>query len=178
MKNSMLMPCTDWVERLAIRNSDDLSYSQRVALNEHLASCTACASAHSAYQVIADHISSLPAVKPLADLPYELLANTERFITPKERVTCIFSSILTWLKSLSVTLTHFLKRVDYVSDGHYCYALRDDSGFLLWRYKKSSVFFSSASVMNGVTYVTSFDAQVLFLGSRLRLFGNSFLWRQ
>ncbi len=47
MKNSMLMPCTDRVEKLAVRNSDDLSYSQRVALNEHLASCAACASAHS-----------------------------------------------------------------------------------------------------------------------------------
>src|SRR5437660_2186638 len=105
MKNSMLVPCVNWAEKLAVSNPDDLSYSQRVALNEHLASCTACASAHSAYQIIANHISSLPAVEPLADLPYELLADTERYTTPKEWITCIFSSILAWLKSLPVALT-------------------------------------------------------------------------
>ena len=172
------MPCTDWVEKLAISNSDDLSYSQRIALNEHLASCPACATAHSAYQIIAGHISSLPAVEPLANLPYRLLADVERSITLKERLICMFSSILIRLKSLPVALTHFLQRVDYVSDSHYCYALRDDSGFLLWKYKKTSVFFSCPAVKNGAAYVTPFDAQVFLLGSRLRPFGNSFLWRQ
>lgn len=178
MKNSMLMPCVNWVDKLALRNPDDLSYSQRIALNEHLASCPACASAHSACQVVAGHICSLPAVEPLTNLPYELLADAKRSITRKERIICMFSSILTWLRSLPVAFTHFLQRVDYVSDSQYCYALRDDSGFLLWRYKKSNVFFSSLAVKNGVTYVTSFDAQVFLVGSRLRPFGNSFLWRQ
>ena len=177
MKNSMLMPCVNWVEKLAIRNPDDLSYSQRVALNEHLASCSACATAHAIHQVIRMRISSLPAVEPLANLPYELLADAERSVTRKERVTCLLSSILVWLKSLPVAFTHFLQRVDYVSDNQYCYALRDDSGFLLWKYKKSNVFFSSVAVKNGVTYVTPFDAQVFLLGSRLRPLGNSFLWR-
>lgn len=178
MKNSMLMPCTDWVEKLGARNPDDLSYTQRIALNEHLASCSACASAHSAYQEIASHICNLPAVKPLPNLPYELFTDAKRSNTRKERITCMFSSILAWLKSLPVSLTRFLQRVNYVSDSHYCYALRDDSGFLLWRYKKSNVFFSSVAVKNGIPYVTSFDAQVFLVGSRLRPFGNSFLWRQ
>jgi len=178
MKNSMCMPCTDWVEKLAIRNSDDLSYSQRVALNEHLASCSACASSHSAHQAIAGRICSLPAVEPLASLPYELLQHVERSVSRREQFACMFSGILIWLRSLSAASIHFLQRVDYASDNHYCYALRADSHFLVWRYKKSNVFFSSAAMKNGVPYVTSFDAQVFLLGSRLRLFSDSFLWRQ
>src|SRR5437764_302383 len=177
MNNSMLVPCVNWAEKLAVSNPDDLSYSQRVALNEHLASCSACATAHAIHQVIRMRISSLPPVEPLANLPYELLADVERSITRKERVTRIFSSIFTWLKSLPVACTHLLQRVDYVSDNHYCYALRDESGFLLWKYKKSNVFFSSPAVKDGVTYVTPFDAEVFLLGSRLRPLGNSFLWR-
>src|SRR2546421_6619471 len=177
MKNSMRMPCTNWVEKLAVRNSDDLSYSQRVALNEHLASCAACASAHSAYQVIAGHICSLPAAEPLASLPYELLQHMERSASRKEQLACVFSAILMRLKSLSAAFTRLLQRVNYASDTHYCYALRDDSRFLLWKYKKSNVFFSSGAVKNGVAYVTPFDAEVFLLGSRLRLSGDSFLWR-
>jgi hypothetical protein len=174
----MLMPCADWVEKLVFSNSDDLTYSQRIALNEHLASCPACATAYSAYRVIAEHISSLPAVEPLVNLPYDLLADAERSINRKEQIICMSSSILTWLKSLMMALTHLLLRVSYVSDSHYCYALRDDSGFLLWKYKKTNVFFSCPAVKDGAAYVTPFDAQVFLLGSRLRIFGNSFLWRQ
>src|SRR5437588_4279278 len=157
MKNSMLVPCLNWAEILAVSNPDDLSYSQRVALNERLASCSACATAHAIHQVIRMGISSLPTVEPLANLPYELLAGTERSITRKERVTCLLSSILARLKSLPVAFTHFLQRVDYVSDNQYCYALRDDSGFLLWKYKKSNVFFSSVALENAVTYVCHLD---------------------
>src|SRR5438105_15834544 len=127
MKNSMLVPCMNWAENLAVSNPDDLSYSQRVALNEypddlsysqrvalneHLASCSTCATAHTIHQVIRMRISSLPAVEPLANLPYELLADAERSITRKERVACLLSSIFAWLKSLPVAFTHFLQRVD------------------------------------------------------------------
>lgn len=178
MKNLMRMPCADWVEKLAVRNSDDLSYSQRVALNEHLASCSTCASAHSTYQAIAGRICGLPAVEPLTSLPYGLLQHVERPISHKEQLVAMFSGILIWLRSLSAAFIHFLQRVDYVSDNHNCYALRADSHFLVWKYKKSNVFFSSAAIKNGVPYVTPFDAQVFLLGSRLRLFGDSFLWRQ
>src|SRR5438067_849632 len=138
MKNSMRIPCTDWVEKLAIRNSDDLSCSQRVALNEHLASCSACASAHSTYQVIAGRICSLPAVEPLASLPYGLLQHVERSTSLKEQLASVVSGILIWLRSLSAAFIHCLQRVDYVSDNHYCYALRADSHFLVWKYKKNN----------------------------------------
>src|SRR5207248_9914008 len=97
MKNSMLVPCVNWAEKLAVSNPDDLSYSQRVALNEHLALCSACATAHAIHQLIRMRISNLPAVEPLVNLPYELLAGAERSITRKERVTLLLSSILAWL---------------------------------------------------------------------------------
>jgi len=48
MKNSMLMPCAAWVEKLAVKYPDDLSFADRVALNEHLASYSACDTIHSA----------------------------------------------------------------------------------------------------------------------------------
>lgn len=181
MKNSILTPCADWVERLAVRNSDDLSYAQRVALHEHLASCSACATAHSTYQGIGNCICNLPAVEALAGLPYELLQGVERATSRKERAACMFSGILTWLKSLPVLFTRFLNRVNYVSsDNRHFYALREDSGFQLWRYRKSSVFFSSAAVKDGVAYLTLFDAQVFLFASalRLRLSSYSLLWKE
>ena len=225
MKNSMLMPCADWVDKLAVKYPDDLSYAERVALNEHLASCPACAKVHSAYRVMGVRIYNLPPVDALPALPYELLQREKRIAPYGEQLGTTFPGILLWLKSLSgtillhplrqltsvksgllqqaarvgmtilsvvhsstiwlnvlgrmnATLAYLHQRVIYVSsDDHHFYALRNDTSSILWKYKKSDVFFSSPAVKNGMAYLTSFDAQMFLFRAGLRPCGDSFLWK-
>lgn len=60
-------PCIDWAEKLALR-SDELSPSERAALNKHIMTCRACAAAAADYAVLKARIRSLtpPAVRPSA----------------------------------------------------------------------------------------------------------------
>jgi hypothetical protein len=186
MKNSMLKPCADWVEKLAIKYPDDLTFAERVALNEHLASCPTCAAIHSTYQVMGVRICNLPPVEPLPGLPYELLQR-ERYSVPYvEQLETMSTGSLFWLKSLWLGLLeeihaafdHLHQKVIYVSsDDHHLYALRNDNSSILWSYKKSHVFFSSPAVKNGVAYLTPFDTQMFLFRARLRPCGDSFLWK-
>ena len=226
MKNSMLMPCAGWVEKLAVKYPDDLSFADRVALNEHLASCPACDTIHSAYQAMGGRIFNLPPVEPLSRLPYELLQRERRSAPRVEQLETKAPGILLWLKSLPeimlvrplrqltpvksgllqqaakmgstllsvvhsctnglnvlvrihAALTHLHQRAIYVSsDDHHFYALRNDTSSILWKYKKSDVFFSSPAVKNGVAYLTSFDAQMFLFRAGLRPCGDSFLWKE
>jgi hypothetical protein len=225
MKNSMLRPCADWVEKLAVKYPDDLSYAERIALNEHLTSCPTCAAIHSTYQVIGVGICNLSPVEPLLGLPYELLQREKRSASYVESLEITSPSVLFWLKSLSeimfvrplqqltpvksgllqpaarigmtirsvvqsnihwlnvlegihAAFAHLHQRIIYVSsDDHQVYALRNDNSSMLWKYKKSQIFFSSPAVKNGVPYLTSFDAQMFLFRSRLRPCGDSFLWK-
>ncbi len=177
MKNASLMPCATWVERLAIRNYDDLSYADCMALNEHLALCSACAAAHAAYQLLGYRIGSLSSVTPLESLPLELLQQTEQSVSRIEQTLTAFSSALMRLQSLFVTFTLFFQKVHYTSDSRYCYALRDKSDFLLWKYKKSDTFFSSPAMKNGVAYTTVFDSTLFLFAARVRPCSDSFLWK-
>lgn len=226
MKNSMLMPCADWVEKLAVKYPDDLSFADRVALNEHLASCPACDTIHSAYQTMGGRIFNLPPVEPLSGLPYELLQRERRSTPRVGQLETTAPGILLWLKSLPeimlvrplrqltpvksgllqqaakmgtrllsvvhsctngvnvlerihAALTHLHQRAIYVSsDDHHFYALRNDTSSILWKYKKSDVFFSSPTVKNGVAYLTSFNAQMFLFSAQWRAGGNSFLWKE
>jgi hypothetical protein len=179
MKNSMLRPCADWVERLAVRYPDDLSYVERVALNEHLASCPTCAAIHSAYQVMGARIYSLPPVEPLPAFPYRLLQREQCSAPYVEQLGTMSPGILFRLKSFSEKIyNHFHQRVIYVSsDDHQLYAIRNGNSSILWKYKNSQVFFSSPAVKNGVAYLTSFDAQIFLFRARVRPCGDSLLWR-
>src|SRR5260370_42545598 len=64
-------PCIDWAEKLALR-SEDLSSSERAALDAHVLMCSACASAAANYQLLIVRIRALPepTVKPLPRLPH------------------------------------------------------------------------------------------------------------
>jgi hypothetical protein len=104
MKNSMLMPCADWVEKLAVKYPDDLSYAERVALNEHLVTCSTCATIHSTYQVMGARISNLPPVEPLPGLPYELLQREKCSASNIKQLETTYPGILCWLKALSEIL--------------------------------------------------------------------------
>jgi hypothetical protein len=196
MKNSMLMPCADWVEKLAIKYPDDLTYAERVALNVHLASCSTCAAIHSSYQVIGERINNLPPVEPLPGLPYELLQREKCTAPYAEQLETTSPGILAarigmtirsvvqsklWLSLLEkihAAFDHLHQRVIYVSsDDHHLYAFRNDNSSVLWKYKKSHVFFSSPAVKNGVAYLTPFDTQMFLFRARIRPCGDSFLWK-
>ncbi len=182
MNHTALMPCSNWVERLAIRNYDDLSYADCVALNEHLALCSACGTAHAAYQLLGQHIGGLAAVTPLESLPLAFLQQREMVPTSHlewriEQAVAAFSRTLIWLQSLLVTLMLFFQTAHYTCDNHYCYALRTESGFLLWKYRKNETFFSAPGIKDGVVYTTLFDSTLFLFTARVRPCGGSFLWK-
>src|SRR2546421_13009072 len=105
MKDTMLKPCADWIEKLAVRYPDDLAYDDRIALNKHLASCRACTIIHPFYLEIGARICNLPAVEPLPDLPYEILQLEGRSAIYKVQPASLFSGLLTWL-GVSERLLH------------------------------------------------------------------------
>jgi hypothetical protein len=75
------MPCTEWAEKLAARHPEDISPTDRIALNNHIASCEACAATHAAYRVMEINIRALPTTS-LPGLPYERLRQRERSFIP------------------------------------------------------------------------------------------------
>src|SRR5690348_6091857 len=81
MNNKRLMPCTQWAERLAARHAEDISPADRIALNDHIASCEACAAVHAAYCAMEINVRALPATS-LSGLPYDRLRRQEKFIIP------------------------------------------------------------------------------------------------
>ena len=72
MNYPMYTACAEWAEKLAATHPDDLSPSERVALERHVASCPACAAVRTEYQAIDALILDFPGVKPLPDLPIRL----------------------------------------------------------------------------------------------------------
>src|SRR5713101_3481358 len=71
MIKSKLTPCANWVQKLSARHPDDLSPSDRIALNEHLALCRACTEVHTAYKTMEAAIRSLPMSKPVPVFSYQ-----------------------------------------------------------------------------------------------------------
>lgn len=68
MNEPILTPCPEWEEKLAAFDLDDLSASEREALNSHLLSCSACAAALADYR----RMDSLIDQALTSDLPLEL----------------------------------------------------------------------------------------------------------
>jgi len=73
MNGSIVMPCADWAESLIATNLDDLSPSDREALDSHTQSCPACAAFLAEYRFVDDLLHKLPPVEPLPGLPPRLL---------------------------------------------------------------------------------------------------------
>lgn len=61
----MPVPCSEWATRLAATHLDDLPLSERAALNQHVATCAACAAVRDEYRAMDAFILELPAVAPL-----------------------------------------------------------------------------------------------------------------
>jgi hypothetical protein len=169
------MPCTDWVQKLAARHPDDLSASDRIALNEHLALCQACSEVHAAYKKMEAAIHSLPMSKPVPVFSYQH-SRLERngvfrselslpdmislafsvisslFITSS--LSNIYQKLHTWFVTTSSFLSH---QIAYVSsNSHYTYAMRSDSGFILWqqkRFQKRNLGLSVPVRLSGISYI-------------------------
>jgi hypothetical protein len=175
MIQSNLMPCTDWVQKLSARHPDDLSLSDRIALNEHLALCQACSETHAAYKTMEAAIRSLPMSKPMPVFSYQH-SRLERIGVFRSAlslpdiisfVVSVFSSLfitISWssfyqkLHSWFVTTSSFLShKIAYVSaSSHYTYAMRSDSGFILWqqkRYQKHNLGLSVPIRLGGMSFI-------------------------
>jgi hypothetical protein len=175
MIQSNLMPCTDWVQKLAARHPDDLLASDRIALNEHLALCPACSEVHTAYKKMEAAIHSLPLSKPMPVFSYQhsrlerngvfrsalslsdiisfvVSVFSSLFITTN--MSNIYQILRTWFVTTSSFLSH---KIAYVSsNSHYTYAMRSDSGFILWqqkRYQKHNLGLSVPVRLGGMSYI-------------------------
>ena len=73
VKDPMLNPCPEWAEKLAATHPDDLSLSEREALEMHVSSCSACTIVRAQYQKLATLLRDLPADDPPPVLPPKLL---------------------------------------------------------------------------------------------------------
>ena len=175
MIKSNLTPCMDWALKLSARHPDDLSSSDRLALEEHLLCCHACAEVHTAYQKMEIGIRSLLVSTPAPVLPPQHLqfakkARIESRISLPDPITLLLSAfsslfiliswssffhiIHTWLLTV---LVHLPRNIAYVSsNNHFTYAIRSGSGFALWRQKRSQRHNLIPTVTiqwNGVGYI-------------------------
>ena len=178
-------PCSDWVQKLSARHSDDLTPSERIALKEHLAMCKACCEVHIAYQKMEAGIRSLLVCKPVPFLsqPRPQVARKTRprseFFLPdiisflSSMFTSLFISISLsniylklhcWLLAIPSLFSH---KIAYVhSNSHYMYAMRSDSGFILWqqkRYQRHNQLYTVPVRMCGMNYIGGGTAYVIAL---------------
>ncbi|HCI82783.1 MAG TPA: hypothetical protein DHW02_24190 [Ktedonobacter sp.] len=58
---SIQQPCNRWQHLLAARHPDDLTATERAALAQHLATCTACTVTRADYDMLTQRIRTLPA---------------------------------------------------------------------------------------------------------------------
>lgn len=225
MKDPLYAPCAAWIEKLAVRYPDDLSYADRLTLSQHLAECPTCTSVHAAYQAIGTRLLNLPTVEPLPCLPPELLrpgkhvasyprgSSQRQHMRPQpfvetpffrplriarsasshllQRVAMMMSIVIATLLHVSVSSLNMFERLfatlvtsvphkNYMSSSdNYLYVFDSGGGAMLWKYKKSNVFFSSPAMNQGVPYVTGFDSQIFLFAALLHLKpgGDSFLWK-
>ncbi len=185
MIDSTAIPCTDWVQKLSARHQEDLSPAEREALNEHLASCRACNEVYAAYKSLETGIRSLTIATSIPEFSYSsiqskhktpefapvlslqslflmILATLSSFYSSISR-TPVYQHVHTWML---ITLASFPRRIVYVNSGNrFVYAMRTDSGYLLWRqkrYKKHELISNSSIRCSGVSYIGIGIAQAAF----------------
>ncbi|MFL5625169.1 MAG: winged helix-turn-helix domain-containing protein [Ktedonobacteraceae bacterium] len=73
MKDKMVEPCPQWAEKLAALHQDDLSSNDRIALDEHVASCPACSAVRAEYHTMRAFIHDLHVPGFPSKLPPRLL---------------------------------------------------------------------------------------------------------
>jgi Putative zinc-finger len=168
-------PCSDWVQKLSARHSDDLSPSERFALKEHLAMCKACYEVHVVYETMDAGIRSLLVCNPVPVLTQQrpqLASNVNPgsdflWLNILSFVASMFTSFIKgislsyiylklhyWFSIFSSLFSH---KIDYVkSNSHNLYAIRSDSGFILWQqksYHRHNLLYIVPVRMIGMNYV-------------------------
>jgi len=73
---SIQQPCKHWQRTLAARHPDDLTPTERAALEQHLTTCTACTATRADYAMLTQHIRALP-VPSLQPLPQFAMSQQE-----------------------------------------------------------------------------------------------------
>jgi len=177
-----LTPCSDWAQKLSARHSDDLSPSERIALKEHLAMCKACYEVHMVYQTMDAGIRNLLVCNPVPFLSQQrpqLASNVNPgsdFLLPDilSFLSSIFTSFIIGISLsriywklhywFSIFPSLFSNRIDYVnSSSHNLYAIRSDSGFILWQqksYHRHNLLYIVPVRMIGMNYVGGGTAYV------------------
>jgi hypothetical protein len=182
---SKLTPCTDWAQKLSARHPDDLKPSDYLALNEHLACCQACTEVYAAYQMMEIGIRSLIVNSPAIARSFrqsqfakkESLKSRISLPDPITLILSVFSSLFLMISWSSVfqmvytmvltVLAHFPQKIAYFSSNScYTYAIRSDSGFIVWqqkRYRQHSlcstpIRWSGIGFIGvGISYVSALD---------------------
>ncbi len=168
-------PCSDWVLKLSARHADDLSPTERIALKEHLTMCKTCCEVHNAYQTMDAGIRSLLVCKPVPLLSQQHSQIESKTIPGSEiylpNIISFLSSIFASL-FLSISLSYiylklhswfsaipsyFSHKITYVhSNSHHLYAVRSESGFILWqqkRYQRHNLLNTVPVRMSGMNYI-------------------------
>src|SRR5215467_58707 len=164
-------PCSDWVQKLSARHLDDLTPSERIALKEHLAMCRACHEVHMDYQTLESGIRSLLACEEAAFISQPCSKRVRR--TPRAEImlpdlpSLFLSMFASRFVSICLSKLHlqlhywlllipslFSHKIAYVlSSSHNLYAIRPESGFIVWkqkRYEKHNPLYTVPARMIGM----------------------------
>ena len=121
MKDEILMPCTEWAEKLAARHPEDISPSDRTALNNHIASCKACAAVYTAYRTMEINVRALPTTS-LPGLPYDRLRQNRSIMPPLFSLLEYFGLFSRGESQTATTRVHRTRRLTYIKPGLFYHA--------------------------------------------------------
>src|SRR5437764_1043 len=122
MNNKLFMPCTEWSERLAARHPEDISPADRIALNNHIASCESCAAVHAAYRAMEINVRALPATS-LPGLPHERLRQREKSVMPSMSSLLAYFGLFSRGESRTTALLLPVRRPTYIKQSLFYLAI-------------------------------------------------------
>ena len=169
-------PCSDWAQKLSARHLDDISPSERIALKEHLAMCKACCEVYNAYQTMDSGIRNLLVCKPV---PFLSQHCPELVSKPRSRSNFFLLEIVSYLSTMlaslfmHIRLSNIYQKIHYwlliipslcshkiayvTSSSYHLYAIRSESGYMLWqqkRYQRHNLLYTVPVRMIGVNGIS------------------------
>ncbi len=149
------MPCTNWVQMLTARHQDDLTEIDRLALNAHLSSCRGCHEVYTAYKSLIYSFNNRGTTLPVPAFFHQPSQCEKKALLARRAssghvflsmIFALLSSLyvyISWSRlyqkiyTLILMLAYLPRRITYAnSKGHFLYAIRSDSGYLLWKQKR------------------------------------------
>src|SRR5438874_642295 len=122
MNKKLVMPCTEWAEKLAARHPEDILPTDRIALNHHIASCEACAAVHAAYRAMEINIRALPTTS-LLGFPYERLRQRKRSIMPSMSSLLVYFGLFSRGEPRTRTPLLPIRRSTYIKQSLFYHAI-------------------------------------------------------